>query len=385
MKTKIFKQFICTLLVISVIFSLSATAFAIDDVDITPEYEDEVIDESTYIVDESELVHTPYNPPSEDEIPVENPDCQIIHDDPEDPMVTTYSTRAAYGPYTSLETMVDQKMNVIVNGLKNSGGARAVKYSGYNCYKFTYSGTTVYVTCDTFYRQQNAKPVRSISADATAATNNRETDKVYTTIVRSSPYTYNGMTVYRWSFARVGGHAYHAKNNTVMIMSVELQQAYDFDAYYASLQDIGGAKMKISPTMAIKVTNSGNGIYFDSYEFKGLGEDTSRTSLGALINIAFSGKRLIGTITSSVLSVGTLLNVCDAAVNLIKHSSSSNRKDYLTDTAPLYNANRYLYKFETPTPFPLRINRDFSTMTLGITGTVTSGTKYNTYYGWTVS
>ena len=52
------------------LFSLSISAFAIKDIDITPGYEDEFIDNSTYTVDESELVHTPYNPLPEDIIAI---------------------------------------------------------------------------------------------------------------------------------------------------------------------------------------------------------------------------------------------------------------------------------------------------------------------------
>lgn len=383
MNKKLFNRSICMMLIISMLFSLSISAFAIKDIDITPGYEDEFIDNSTYTVDESELVHTPYNPLPEDKIPVEVPHCQVIHDNPDDPMAT-YSTRAAYGPYTSLQPMLDEKMSIVVNGLKSAGGASMVKYAGYNCYKFTYNGNSVYVTCDTFYRQQKATPVRSISEDATTATNNRDTSKKYTTIIRSSPYTYNGMTVYRWSFARVGVRAYHVANNTTMIMSAEIQEAYDFDAYYAGLQDIGSAKMKITPTMAIRVTNSGTGIYFDSYKFEGLGEDTSRTSLGALVGVAYAGKRLIGAIASSTLSVGTIYGLCKASVNLLK-TATPTRKSYSTIPEPLYSSNYYLYKFETPTPYSMRLKSDISTMQLGITGNVNSSTKYNVYYGWAVS
>lgn len=378
------KRTISLLLCVTMILSLCPSAFAVNtDIEVTEYYEDEVIDESSYIVDESQLTHTPYTPPSEDEIPVERPTGLVIRDNPEDGM-STYSTRAVYGPYTGLETMADEKMQVVVNGLKSSGSLNVVSYAGYNCYKFVSGGNTVYVTCDAFYRQQNAKPTRSISSDATTAINNRDTSTKYTTLIRSYQYTYNGNTVYRWSFARVGVETFHAKNNSELVMSVDVIQAYDFDAYPYSLQDIGAATMKVKPTMAIRVTNSGNGIYFDSYEFRGLGENTTSTTLGNIVNVAYTTSKMIGTVASSSLSVGTVLNLFNEALNLTK-STSSNRKSYLTDIKPLSSSNKYLYKFETPVPYSLKLNNDYSTMELGITGTVTSATQYNAYYGWTIS
>lgn len=56
----------------------------------------------------------------------------------------SYASAAVYGPYTQLETMADDKMQVIVYGLKNSGFSNAVKYGGYTCYKFSYKDYTVF-------------------------------------------------------------------------------------------------------------------------------------------------------------------------------------------------------------------------------------------------
>lgn len=379
------KKVIAMFLSVIMICSLVPTAFAANiNVEVTDDYVDELIDESTYIVDERGLTHTPYEPLAEENIPVEYPGQQSVSDDAED-RIMPQATNAVYGPYTALETMDDSKMQVVVNGLKNSGALDVVKYAGYNCYKFVYNGNTVHVTCDTFFRQQKATPTRSVSSDVTSAINSRNTDPIYTTIIRSAKYTYNGMTVYHWNFARVSVQAFHAKNNSEVVMSVHVNQAYDFDAYTYSLQDITTSRLKIAPTMAIRVTNSGNGIYFDSYEFRGLGEDTSSSlSLGKIVSVGYTATKMVGAISSSALSVGTIYNLFNLTMDLAK-STSSARKSYLTDIKPLSSSSKYLYKFETPVPYPIRVNGDYATMELGITGTLTSSTKYNAYYGWTVS
>ena len=147
MKIGFLKRSICTVLVLSLIFSLSVSATTIDDVEITDGYQDEIIDNSNYVVDQSELTHTPYEPLAEEDIPIERPTDLVISDEPEDAMLS-YAPRAVYGPYTKLETMADEKMSVVVNGLKSAGSLKVVKYAGYNCYKFVSNGNTVYVTCD---------------------------------------------------------------------------------------------------------------------------------------------------------------------------------------------------------------------------------------------
>ncbi len=166
-----------------------------------------------------------------------------------------------------------------------------MKYGGYTCYKFSYNNKTVYVTTSTFYRQQKATVTRSVSDVSTTAINTGDSDKKYTTVIKSTPYTYNGMKVFHWSFARVGVRTYHAKNYSEIGMGVSVDQAYEFDAYYSGLQDISSAKMKITPTAAIRVTQSPNGLYFDSYEFRGKGDDTSKTSMGRIVEIAFLAKK----------------------------------------------------------------------------------------------
>ena len=385
MKIGFLKRSICTVLVLSLIFSLSVSATTIDDVEITDGYQDEIIDNSNYVVDQSELTHTPYEPLAEEDIPIERPTDLVISDEPEDAMLS-YAPRAVYGPYTKLETMADEKMSVVVNGLKSAGSLKVVKYAGYNCYKFVSNGNTVYVTCDAFYRQQKATVTRSVSDVVTAAINKGSSNPLYTTVIRSKQYTYNGMKVFRWSFARVSVRAFHAKNNSEVVMNVTVQNAYDFDAYYAGLQDIGTSTAKISPTMAIRVTKSPNGLYFDSYEFRGQGENTSRSELGNLVSIAYSAKKITGTIASASLHVGTVYNICKEILKLTK-TNSSNRKSYLTDLTPLSSSNRYLYKFETPVPYPIKLTGDYATMELGITytGNFSSATNYNAYYGWTIS
>lgn len=108
MKIGFLKRSICTVLVLSLIFSLSVSATTIDDVEITDGYQDEIIDNSNYVVDQSELTHTPYEPLAEEDIPIERPTDLVISDEPEDAMLS-YAPRAVYGPYTKLETMADEK------------------------------------------------------------------------------------------------------------------------------------------------------------------------------------------------------------------------------------------------------------------------------------
>ena len=356
-----------------------------DNSNIISTVQDRVVDNSSNTVDAASLPHTPYNPVAPEDIPVERPIGKIIRDAPEDPMIS-YASAAVYGPYTQLETMADDKMQVIVYGLKNSGFSNAVKYGGYTCYKFSYNNKTVYVTTSTFYRQQKATVTRSVSDVSTTAINTGDSDKKYTTVIKSTAYTYNGMKVFHWSFARVGVRTYHAKNYSEIGMGVSVDQAYEFDAYYSGLQDISSAKMKITPTAAIRVTQSPNGLYFDSYEFRGKGDDTSKTSMGRIVEIAFLAKKAIGTVSASALTVGTIYSAFGEIVNLSK-TNQSTRKNYLTDLIPLSSSKRYIYKFETPAPFPLRLAEDYTTMELGITytGAYSSATRYNAYYGWTIT
>lgn len=391
MKTKMMSIFLAFCMLVSLLVPVSAAeSTSANSASEQETYEDQFIDNSTYVVDADELPHTPYNPlPIKEENPARtnsNSTTVIIHDNPEDSL-STIAPQAVYGPYTTLETMADQKMQVVVAGLKNAGVLSVVKYAGYECYKFSNGGNTVYVTRDAFYKQQKATPTRSISDDATTAINSRDTSKKYTTIIRSSPYTYNGNKVYHWSFARIGINVFHAKNDSELAMSAEITQAYDFDVYPYSIQDTSKATLKVQPTMAIRIASCGSGnarCYFDSYEFRGLGENTSTSALGKVVKVAFYGSKLAGDIVAGSLTIGTLYSVCNDVVNLSKATSSS-RTSYLTNLLPLSSSSHYLYKFETPVPYPLRLTNDYSTMELGITGTITSSLKYAVYYGWTVS
>lgn len=386
MKTKMMSMFLAFCMLASLVIPASAAEPTVASEQGI--HEDQFIDNSTYLVDPDELPHTPYNPlpVKEENLSVTNSTAVVIHDDPEDSL-STVAPKAVYGPYTKLETMADEKMQVVVAGLKSSGVLSVVKYAGYECYKFSSGGNTVYVTRDAFYKQQKATPTRSISDEATTAINSRDTSQKYTTIIRSAPYTYNGNKVYHWSFARIGVRVFHAKNDSELVMSAETVQSYDFDVYPYSIQEVGKATLKVQPTMAIRIASCGTGsarCYFDSYEFRGVGENTSTNAIGKLVKVAFYGTKLAGDIAAGTLNVGTIYSICNDILNLTKLTNSG-RSQYFTDILPLSSSTRYLYKFETPTPHPLKLNGDYSTMELGVTGTITSALKYAAYYGWTVS
>ena len=141
MKTKMMSIFLAFCMLVSLLVPVSAAeSTSANSASEQETYEDQFIDNSTYVVDADELPHTPYNPlPIKEENPARtnaNSTTVIIHDNPEDSL-STIVPQAVYGPYTTLETMADQKMQVVVAGLKNAGVLSVVKYAGYECYKFS--------------------------------------------------------------------------------------------------------------------------------------------------------------------------------------------------------------------------------------------------------
>lgn len=270
--------------------------------------------------------------------------------------------------------------------IKNNVQVRAVNYDGTYCYRFTYSGKSVYMTCDTFMKAKSAGISTATSLGVTDNLNNHNTDYTYTTMMKSYSYTWNGTDVYRWSFVRIGVRAHRAINNSIIYFTTEVQEAYDFDAYLYSVQDPVSCSLRVTPTMALRITNSTNGAYFDSYEYEGTGENISGSTIdiASMVNIGYSATKIIGSVVASGLTAGNLFSVYNLVVNLIK-TTNGTRKAYDSINYPLSSSRGYTYKFSVATPFAIRYTADVAQMGMGITGDTSGRATFSAALTWAVS
>lgn len=373
------KRVLCIALTLSLFVSMLPTAYALNIFDdyslegniLINDYsleEDILIDDCIYApTDETEFNHTPFEPLNEADIPIE-------------PM-----TRAATAAYTKLSSLSEDEINVIMDTLINNAEVRCVQYDGKYCYKFGPGSNTFYVTCEAFHTAKNVFATKSLSSAISKALNNGDGDYQYATIMRSYEYSWNGMSILRWSFVRIGVRAFAAKNNAEIVLSAKVNKSFDIDAYDYILRDRVKCSLKVTPNMTVKITNTGSkSLYFDSYEFKGIGESIkTNIDMSKIVQLGYQTTKAVGALASG-LTISTLYGVYQNMLSLLKASSSS-RTNYNTDIYPLVQNGKYPYLLTTPAPFAIKLAEDFVTMELGICGSRTSTTKFSVAFQWTAS
>lgn len=361
------KRMLCIVLTLSLFVSMLPVASARAADDFLPE-EDIIIDNCIYApTDETEFNHTPFEPITEADIPVEP---------------VTYATTPVYKNMASLG---EDEVHVIMDTIKNSAEIRAVQYSGEYCYKFGSGSNVFYVTCAAFHTAKKVFASESLTATVTKALNANDSSYKYTTLMRSYEGSWNGMSVLRWSFVRVGVRAFTAKNNSEVALSVRVNESFDVDAYDYILRDKVKCSLKVTPDMTARITNTGSkSLCFDSYEFRGIGENiSSSVDMSKIVQLGYQTKEAVGALAGG-LTTSTLYGAYQAGLNLVKASSGS-RKSYSTDLYPLSDKGKYPYMFTTPTPFAVKLAEDYATMELGLLGDRTSTTKFSVAFTWTAS
>lgn len=337
----------------------------------------QVIDNSSYEVTEETVFERNFEP-------VVDP-----ADVPYEPMpARTYAATAGTSPsnpYTTLN-IPDEQLNIIIDCIKDNVQVRAVNYGGEYIYEFTSGGESVYVTCDTFTRARTASISTATSSGVTNNLNNKVNEYTYTTMMKSYYYSWNGLDVYRWSFVRIGVRAHRAMNNSIVYFTTEVEEAYDFDAYVYSVQDPVPCSLRVTPTMTLRISDAKSGVYFDSYEYEGKGENISGSTINiaSMVDIGYSAVKLIGTIASTGLTAGNLYSVYNLAVNLIKETSGT-RKTYDSINYPLSDSRGYTYKFSVATPFAIRYATDVAQMGMGLTGDTAGTAKFSAALTWAAS
>lgn len=343
----------------------------------------EIIDASANRPNEfTQFKHTPVKLTKASDIPIDNPKGTVIIDKPTDNLQPLVTTAAIYGPYSTL-SLSDSKMSIVVNGLKSAGQLSVVKYNNQDCYKFTYGGNTVYITKSTFFKTQAASLSSSLSSAISNNINSSNSNYVYATAFKSYQYSYNGMTVYRWSFARIGVRAFQY-SNAEMISSCKIDSAYDFDVYDFSMQDIANSSMVINPTLTMSVANTGsNSLYFGGYKLQGLGNSCSTSNISSIIDLGYKTAQAIGSVSG--LSFASFYTLYQTAVTLSKATSGGRYQYSCPDIEPLSSGNKYSYKCTTKSPFNIMLTGDLYTMSIGYIGTKTSATNFSGSFSCTIS
>lgn len=378
------KKILCLFLAVVSALQMATPAFAVESLG------DDMLSADTIIQNELQVIDNSYHGITNETVFAHNTTPVVDAADvpfssmPAATRATTTGSSPS-NPYTTL-IIPDEDLNVIIQAIKSNVQVRAVNYDGVYCYQFTYGGKSVYVTCDTFMRARSAGISTATSGDVTNNLNNHNTDYTYTTMMRSYYYSWNGLDVYRWSFVRIGVRAHRAINNSIVYFTTEVQEAYDFDAYVYSVQDPVSCSLKVTPTMTLRITNSKNGAYFDSYEYEGTGENISGSTIdiASMVNIGYSTAKIIGTVAATGLTAGNLFSVYNLVVNLIK-TTSGTRKAYDSINYPLSSSRGYTYKFSVATPFAIRYTSDVAQMGMGITGDTAGTATFSAALTWAAS
>lgn len=362
------KRLLCIVLTLSLLVSMLPIASASSVVDDFSLEEDVIIDNCIYApTDETEFNHAPFVPITEADIPVEP---------------TIYASTPVY---KNMSLLGEDEIHVIMDTIIKDVEVRAVQYAGEYCYKFGSGSNMFYVTCAAFHTAKKVFTSTSLSAAVTKALNSNNSSYQYTTVMRSYEYSWNGMSILRWSFVRVGVRAFTAKNNSEVVLSVKVAESFDIDAFDFILRDRAKCSLKVTPDMTVRITNTGTkSLYFDSYEFRGVGENISKKiDMSKIVQLGYQTTKAIGALTTG-LTTSTLYGVYQATLSLVKESNGS-RKSYSTDIYPLAQNGKYPYVFTTPTPFAVKLAEDFATMELGLLGSRTSTTKFSVSLKWTAS
>lgn len=377
------KKVLSLILALVLAFSCMTSAFAAGGVPYSQVGVNEIIDNSSNRPNEfTQFKHTPVKLTKASDVPIDIPKGTVITDRPTDKLSPLVTTAAIYGPYTTL-SLSDDKMSIVVNGLKSAGSLSVVKYNNQDCYKFTYGGNTVYITKATFFKAQTASLSSSLSSAISNNINSSNSSYVYATAFKSYQYTYNGMTVYRWSFARIGVRAFQY-SNAEMVASCKIDSAYDFDVYDFSMQDIANSSMAINPTLTMRVANTGsNSLYFGGYKLQGLGNSCSTTNISSIIDLGYKTAQAIGSVSG--LSFASFYTLYQTSVTLAKAASGGRYQYSCPDIIPLSSGNKYSYNCSTNSPFNIRLTGDLYTMSIGYIGTKTSSTNFSGSFSCTIS
>lgn len=171
---------------------------------------------------------------------------------------------------------------------------------------------------------------------------------------------------------------YYNSSNQIYL-SVKVFDSIAIDVYSTFIEGTTyTSEAKIRPTAVVNISNTGtsNSMYYGGYEIQGVGEDTSSTSIGSLVDLGYKLSNTVGSITN--LSIASIYNLYSDLVNLSK-SNSGGRKFYYTMPVSLSNpsANKFSYGCTTPSPFIFRLTNDYLTLKIGTIGTPVSTTKYD--------
>lgn len=320
---------------------------------------------------------------TESEVLVDHPVGQIIKDNPEDPIsmaktqvMAKKSGSVIYGPYRSIY-LDDSKMQVIFSALRLGNNIPRVNYQGVNCFKFQSGNTIIYIASDSMNLSLNSL-CTGINSVLSSNANNRNTGWVYTNTYQSYQYSWNGNTIYRTTIARVGVQVYYNSSNQIYL-SVKVFDSIAFDVYETFIHGSTYiSEANIRPTPVVNITNTGtsNSIYFGGYEIQGVGNNTSTTSIGSLVDLGYKFSNTIGSITS--LSISSIYKLYNDLVSLTKYNSNG-RKFYYTMPVSLSNPaqNKFSYSCTSPSPFTLGMTNDYLTLKIGTIGKQVSTTKYD--------
>lgn len=273
---------------------------------------------------------------TENEVVVDHPVGQVIKDNPKDPLMSKSQMSATaanviYGPYTTIN-LDDSKMQVIFSALRSGSNNVRVIYNGVNCFKFTSGSTIIYIASSVMNQSLNSL-CSAINSTLTTNANTGNTGWVYTNTYQSYQYSWNGNTIYRTSIARIGVQVYYNSSNQIYL-SVKVFDSIAIDVYSTFIEGTTyTSEAKIRPTAVVNISNTGtsNSMYYGSYEIQGVGEDTSSTSIGSLVDLGYKLSNTVGSITN--LSIASIYNLYSDLVNLSK-SNSGGRKFYYTMPVP---------------------------------------------------
>lgn len=265
---------------------------------------------------------------------------------------------------------------IVTEGWKNNSYTSAT-YNGYDCFQFTKDSTTIYVKKTAFYPSSASgasydKSGRYPASDSVISTN--VTNYLNT---GDSSFYYSG----RW-------HIYNADGLAYVQLGVYGTQAFKYEADEVALQhkvitSAGANALNYtgfpkSPTLKLSITNTGSGQrYFGGYFIKGLGDNTSTTDIGPMIELGYKTYKLAASLAVPSLSFGTVKTLYDYAVSLNKTGITT--KTYLSDTIALSNIakNIYSYSCSLKCPFSLASNGAYFQAHVGLNGADGTSLKYD--------
>lgn len=81
-------------------------------------------------------------------------------------------------------------------------------------------------------------------------------------------------------------------------MFKQVSKQFDVDAYDFILRDRVKCSLKVTPDMTARITNTGaKSLYFDSYEFRGVGENiSSSVDMSKIVQLGYQTTKAVGAL-----------------------------------------------------------------------------------------